>query len=409
MRVICGVLCLALAGSAVLASPAVRYRVVFDATWSAATHPQDFPSNAHFSPLVGGTHTSRASFWAVGELASPGIENMAELGQTATLVSEIQTVASTGEASASTIVGSGLLSPGSTSVQFDVVREFPLLTLVTMVAPSPDWFTGVRGLQLLAAGRYRDDFAVTLVAFDAGTDSGTTFTSPDADTDPADPISLIDTPPLADSSGYAAPLGTYTFSILSVDGLPPYDDSDGDGLNNLEEAALGTSVSDADTDGDGHPDASDDCPLVADPSQTDSDGDGAGDACDNCDSLANATQSDLDADGEGDACDLDDGLLWFAELTATAQAWQDDTVYDSFNLYRADLEVLRSGGPYTQDPTSGIADRTCGLTTASATDAFLPSPGQAAYYLVTGVSAGLERSLGPAPGGGDRPNDHPCP
>lgn len=33
-----------------------RYELVFTSTWSAATHPVQFPGNAHFSPLV---HRSR--------------------------------------------------------------------------------------------------------------------------------------------------------------------------------------------------------------------------------------------------------------------------------------------------------------------------------------------------------------
>ncbi len=45
-----------------------------------------------------------------------------------------------------------------------------------------------------------------------------------------------------------------------------------------------------DTDGDGVPDAVDNCPAVANPAQTDSDGDGVGDACDNCVAIANPTQ-----------------------------------------------------------------------------------------------------------------------
>jgi hypothetical protein len=409
MRAIRGILCFVVGGSAAFASPAVRYQVVFDATWSAETHPQDFPSNAHFSPLVGGLHTKRVGFWAAGELASQGIEDMAERGSTSTLVSEIQAAAASGEASAATIVGSGIPSPGTTSVQFDTSREFPLLTLVTMVAPSPDWFVGVRGLELLAAGQWRDDLVVTLVALDAGTDSGTTFTSPDADTNPAEPIAFIDTPPLADSNGYAAPMGTYTISIVSVDGLPPDDDTDGDGLSNLCEAALGTSVTNPDSDADGQSDASDNCPLAADPSQADSDSDGAGDVCDNCPSLPNPVQSDGDGDGEGDPCDLDDGLLWFTEMMPAFQAWQDDTSYDSFNLYRGDLGVLRAGGPYTQDPTTASADRSCGMTAATAGDGYAPPAGEAVYYLVTGVAGGIEGSLGPAPDGSDRPNDYPCP
>ena len=396
-------------GSVAGASPVVRYRVVFDATWSAQTHPQSFPSNAHFSPLVGGVHTGRAEFWAVGDLASQGIEDMAELGATSTLVAEIQFAASSGNASASTIVGSGISSPGSTSVQFNVTREFPLLTLVTMVAPSPDWFAGVAGLPLLLGGRWRDNVVVTLIAYDAGTDSGSTFTSPDLDTNPAVPIAVIHTPPLADASGYAPPIGRYTLSVVSVDGLAPYVDTDADGWSNLKEAAAGTSVIDADSDDDGRGDGSDNCPLVANNAQADGDSDGVGDACDDCPLIPNAGQSDADGDGQGDPCDVDDGLLWFTEMLPGSVSWQDDSVYGSFNLYRGDLAVLQGGGPYTQDPASAAADRTCGLLVSSAADGYLPPPGSAVYYLVTGVTAGVEGSLGPGPDGNDRPNAYPCP
>lgn len=409
MQAICGVLCLTVGWSLAWASPVVRYRAVFDATWSAQTHPQDFPSNAHFSPLVGGVHTQGAVFWSVGELASQGIENMAELGATSTLVAEIQAEAANGQASPGTIVGSGISSPGITSVQFDVTREFPLLTLVTMVAPSPDWFAGVGGLPLLLGGRWRDGLVVTLIAYDAGTDSGTTFTSPDADTNPAEPIFVIRTPPLADASGYAPPVGRYSFSVLSVDGLPPHDDTDGDGSDNLREAAVGTSVTDPDSDGDDRVDGNDNCPLVANGAQADGDSDGVGDACDDCPLVPNPRQSDADADGEGDPCDLDDGLISFTGMMPDSQAWQDDSVYGSFNLYRGDLAVLRAGGPYTQDPAAPNADRSCGLTLPTAADGFVPPPGSAVYYLVSGVAGGVEGSLGPGPDGNDRANDNPCP
>ncbi|MBK7975313.1 MAG: thrombospondin type 3 repeat-containing protein [Deltaproteobacteria bacterium] len=75
-----------------------------------------------------------------------------------------------------------------------------------------------------------------------------------------------------------------------------------------------------DGDGDGVPDASDNCPLVSNPGQADSDGDGVGDACesggngdrdgdgipdasDNCIDVPNADQADSDGDGTGDACE----------------------------------------------------------------------------------------------------------
>jgi len=58
-----------------------------------------------------------------------------------------------------------------------------------------------------------------------------------------------------------------------------------------------------DSDGDGIPDACDNCPDVPDQDQVDTDGDGVGDACDNCVDTANADQADIDNDGVGNACD----------------------------------------------------------------------------------------------------------
>jgi len=53
-------------------------RIVFTATWSAETHPQDFPSFPHFSPPIGGTHDASVHFRRGGEPASLGIKRMAE-------------------------------------------------------------------------------------------------------------------------------------------------------------------------------------------------------------------------------------------------------------------------------------------------------------------------------------------
>ncbi len=58
-----------------------------------------------------------------------------------------------------------------------------------------------------------------------------------------------------------------------------------------------------DTDGDGIPDAEDNCVITANANQIDSDGDGIGDACDNCASGSNPSQADSDLDGIGDFCD----------------------------------------------------------------------------------------------------------
>ena len=58
-----------------------------------------------------------------------------------------------------------------------------------------------------------------------------------------------------------------------------------------------------DTDGDGVPDYTDNCPTVPNPGQEDGDADGIGNVCDNCPTVANQSQSDVDMDGKGDVCD----------------------------------------------------------------------------------------------------------
>jgi hypothetical protein len=187
-----------------------RYRVTFDASWSAATHPNMFPGNPHFSDLIGATHRAGVRFWQRGEIASNGIEAMAELGSTTPLDSEIQNRIDAGRAEHLLSGGGIARSPGSVSLDFEISVEMSSVTLVSMLAPSPDWFVGVDNLSLMDDGDWVDELAIELNVYDAGTDDGTTFDSPDRDTRPREPIARITTPPLA-TGGVAPPVGTFTF------------------------------------------------------------------------------------------------------------------------------------------------------------------------------------------------------
>lgn len=195
------------------AAPTAQYRVTFEATWTRGSHPEDFPSNPHFSPLVGGTHGSSVRFWSEGALASEGIRNMAERGQTPPLESEVNAAIAAGTAQR-LLLGSGLGGgTGSVVMEFEVGLTHPLVTLVTMIAPSPDWFVGVTALPLLENGQWIDERRIELVPWDAGTDSGATFTSPDLVTSPHQPISRIVSAPLS-PGGRVIPLGTFTFKKI---------------------------------------------------------------------------------------------------------------------------------------------------------------------------------------------------
>lgn len=189
-------------------APRARYLVVFDATWHESTHA--VPPNPHFSGLIGGTHRDALRFWEEGGLASEGIKRMAEIGAQSPLDQEVIAAMAAGTAE-HLLAGDNLRgSPGSTQFAFEVSRDYPLVTLVSMVAPSPDWFVGVSALSLFENGDWVGDKEVALVPWDAGTDSGVTFLSADRPTRPRQPIARITTPPLA-AAGVAAPMGRFTF------------------------------------------------------------------------------------------------------------------------------------------------------------------------------------------------------
>ena len=85
-------------------------------------------------------------------------------------------------------------SPGMvTNIQVSVDDQYPLVSIITMIAPSPDWFVGVRDIDLCDAnsGKFKDRVSFDLFPYDSGTDSGRLFDSPNMVTNPAVPIFRI--------------------------------------------------------------------------------------------------------------------------------------------------------------------------------------------------------------------------
>lgn len=214
---LCCLCILAAAPAALAAAPGdAVYSVTFDVSWSAQTHPDMFPANAHFSGLVGGTHNAAVQFWTPGTLASLGIKRMAEWGQQTTLAGEVQAAVTAGTAG-SVLLGPAIATlPGSATMQFTATPAHPLVTLVTMIAPSPDWFVGVMGLDLRPGGQWADEVSVVLYPWDAGTDSGPTYASPDQPTVPPVPLAAINSAPFTPGE----PIGTFTFRLESVASVP---------------------------------------------------------------------------------------------------------------------------------------------------------------------------------------------
>jgi hypothetical protein len=72
--------------------------------------------------------------------------------------------------------------------------------------------------------------------------------------------------------------------------------------------------------------------------------------------------------------------------------------------------VLKSTGVYTEAIGSNpLAGRQCGLAVPWADDPDAPTEGKVKYSLVTGVTGGVEGTLGTNSEGQERPNTNPCP
>ncbi|MGI9553181.1 MAG: spondin domain-containing protein, partial [Aurantibacter sp.] len=188
------------------------YTVTFKGNWSATTHMTDFPSGAdHFSALVGMVHKQGAVIFEEGELATSGIEDMAELGNNGDLRDEIDALITSGMA-LNRIDGGGLGGGTEmTSVTINVTEEFSLVTLVSMIAPSPDWFVSAENVDLFDNGAFVENITVNGLSYDSGTDSGSTFNSTNDDTDPAENIFLITDSPLGNGTTVDPPIAIFTF------------------------------------------------------------------------------------------------------------------------------------------------------------------------------------------------------
>ena len=176
-------------------SATADYILTFESTWSNTTHPTDFPASAHFSGLIGASHNSNVTFWQEGQLATLGIKDVAEKGVKDQLKAEITTAIQNNFAGVELSGGGIATSPGSVSFLFKIRSEFPLISVVSMIAPSPDWFIGVSNLSLVENGQWIDEKVIEIDAFDAGTDSGISYISADFATIPHENISQIQEAP----------------------------------------------------------------------------------------------------------------------------------------------------------------------------------------------------------------------
>ena len=80
---------------------------------------------------------------------------------------------------------------GYTSKEIMVKNMSSMVSLITMIAPSPDWFVGVDSYDLCGMNGWKEKVTMDLLPWDAGTGNGQTYSSKTSDTMPVDVIMRI--------------------------------------------------------------------------------------------------------------------------------------------------------------------------------------------------------------------------
>lgn len=203
------------------AQSTANYDISFTSTWSNTTHPNtNFPSNAHWSNLVGATHNSSVTFVEMGELATSGIEDVAETGDNSQFFNEVNGAMTASNADQWLQQGFSPFGAISTATisNITVSEDFPLLSLASMIAPSPDWMIYVNSLNLRNAMNdgWKDTFTIDLFPFDAGTeDNDIVYSTENNATNPHQPISSLQ----GVSPFSSLKAGTLTITLNSVLGV----------------------------------------------------------------------------------------------------------------------------------------------------------------------------------------------
>lgn len=153
----------------------MNYSVEVNCTWNSQS-PGWPDQDAHFSWMGGATHNDNVKFWETGILASAGIDQMSITGVTSRLIFEIQTEIEKGNAEG-IIDQQHWFCPdeithvncGDLTFQIVVTKEFPLVSLVSMLGPSPDWFIGTESLSMVDDDReFIPRIVYELYPYDAG-------------------------------------------------------------------------------------------------------------------------------------------------------------------------------------------------------------------------------------------------
>ncbi|XP_028030325.1 spondin-1-like isoform X4 [Bombyx mandarina] len=173
-----------------------KYEISFTGVWSRNTHPRLYPENVwvpRFSDLVGASHDVDYLMWIPGNLAGEGMRDLAEHANSSKLETEIREKIGDGVRTLIKGKGHGYRKMNNpTFAIFRADKKNHLVSVAVALHPSPDWFLGVTRFELCQEDNtWLRERELNLFPWDAGTDSGVSYESPNIETYPQDTISRV--------------------------------------------------------------------------------------------------------------------------------------------------------------------------------------------------------------------------
>lgn len=165
------------------------YNLTFVALWNEKARPPNF-DGSKFSEVIGVSHNSNYSLWEPGKNAPKELNDLLKIPGpgSSSIQRDINALKNKGKALKSAIIRSQQVSdfpsPGNYTLSVDpdeipvkVNSNFSLVSFVSWLWKSPDWFTGVSDLDLCddAVPKWKSEVLLDAVVWDAGTDSGKNF------------------------------------------------------------------------------------------------------------------------------------------------------------------------------------------------------------------------------------------
>jgi Spondin_N len=164
------------------------YKIIFRLKWQ---NPEfAVPAGAHVTALTGMIHSKDTSLWNTGSLATRGLEDVAEEGNSMNMNMELDAIIAEKKALSKFLLPAPLVTGGLDTV-LNFNTSYSCISFTSMIAPSPDWFMGLHNVDLFHGNSWVKDTTVSLMLYDAGTEDGDTFGYDNPETAPRQKISLL--------------------------------------------------------------------------------------------------------------------------------------------------------------------------------------------------------------------------